>query len=66
MTVKRSQTLLVFEEGTPQSTIDWHVKRKKACAYWTSVPPSMEVQAKEESWVFPKVIVETWDEEVPE
>jgi len=66
MIVTRSQTLLVFEAGTSQSTIEWHVKRKKACAYWTSVPPAMEQQAKDENWTFPRVITETWEEEVPE
>ena len=64
MKVTRSQTIMIFEPGTADSKISYHMKRNKACSYYTGVPPSMQWQAEQEGWSLPKVIVETWEEEV--
>ena len=58
----RTQTYIVFEEGTPQSVMDEWVLLYGANAYWTSVPAYVRVLAEEEGWTFPHVV----EEEFPE
>lgn len=66
MTVTRSQTFIVFEKDTAESKIAYHVRRNKACAWYDGIPPKWIQRAEDEGWTLPKVIVETWDEEVTE
>lgn len=51
--------VIVFEKDTPQSKIDWHVKRNKAQMYYDCVPPKWEVRALAEDWTFPYVVPES-------
>ena len=57
-------TYIVFEKDTPQSKVDWHVKRNKAQMYYDGVPPKWEAKALAEDWTFPYVVVETETEGV--
>lgn len=57
-----TQVFLVFEEGTPQSTIDWRVDLVKPDGYWTRIPPFLIETALTEDWTFPHVITETIEE----
>ena len=50
--------IIVFHKDTPQSTIDWHVKRKDAKMYYVGVPPKWEAKALAENWTFPYVVPE--------
>jgi len=50
--------IIVFQKNTPQSTIDWHVRRKNARMYYTGVPPKWEARAIAEDWTFPYVVPE--------
>jgi hypothetical protein len=49
-------TIIVFQKDTPQSTIDWHVRRKNARMYYDGVPPKWEAKAIAEDWSFPYVV----------
>jgi hypothetical protein len=51
-------TIIVFLKDTPQSTIDWHVKRKNARMFYVGVPPKWEERAIAEDWTFPYVVPE--------
>jgi len=62
----RSQTWMVFDPDTTETKISYHMRKNKACGYYTGIPPKWEAQAEEEFWTLPKVIVETWDDGEPE
>lgn len=62
----RSQTWIVFEKGTTESKIAYHVRRNKACGWYDGIPPKWIELAEEEFWTLPKVVVETWDDGEPD
>jgi hypothetical protein len=59
-----TQVFLVFEEGTPQSTIDEHLGLVNPNGYWTSIPPFLMETAAAEGWTFPYTITEAIEEQV--
>jgi len=65
-TVQRSQRLLLIAVGTEISDYFDMAKTEDCCAIIRGVPSDLQERAIAESWTFPRVVVETWDEEVPD
>ena len=65
-TVQRSQRLLLIAVGTEISDYFDMAKTENCCAIIRGVPSELQARAIAESWTFPRVIIETWDEEVPD
>jgi len=65
-TVQRSQRLLLIAVGTEITDYFDMAKTENCCAIIRGVPSELQARAIAESWTFPRVVIETWNEEVPD
>lgn len=65
-TVQRSQRLLLIAKNT--EIVDYYgmAEAENCCAIIRGVPSELQARAIAESWTFPRVVIETWNEEVPD
>ena len=57
-----TQKILIAKPTWTDAYCTTYAKREGCCAYYKGVPPCYEVQAQEEGWTLPHIVVE----EVPD
>lgn len=64
--IERSQRILLIAPGTNASDYISMAETENCCAIIRGVPSEVQERAIAEAWTFPRVYVETWNEEVPD
>jgi hypothetical protein len=64
--IERSQRILLIAPGTDVGDYISMAKTEDCCAIIRGIPSEVQERAIAEAWTFPRVYVETWNEEVPD
>lgn len=64
--IERSQRILLIAPGTNVADYISMAEAENCCAIIRGIPPEVQERAIAEAWTFPRVYVETWNEEVPD
>lgn len=62
--IERSQRILLIAPGTSVTDYISLAESENCCAIIRGIPSEAQERAIAEAWTFPRVYVETWNEEV--